>query len=351
MKNLVLERSAIKNNIDVVREKAGSAVIYAVLSGNGYGAGLVDLARVLRDNGVNHFAVTECRDAAALRKAGFVDEEVLMLRSTAVREELEELLDLNVVCAVGSYDAGVALNAIAEERSTVAEAHVQIDTGMGFGGFLTSEPEKLLSIYQYLPNVAISGTFTQFHAAGSIDTQLGEFKGAVEKIHAAGLETGILHAAGSSVLMSGRAPELDAVRVGSAFLGRCRRHRNDRLQTVGRGEATLEEVRWLPKGHTVGNEQLVTLRRPTRVAVLPVGYQNGLGVGDPRRSGLWDTLRRWWASRRLTVRVNGQRARVLGRPGAVETVIDVTELKCDVGDTASFEVNPLYAQGLTRQYR
>ena len=50
-----------------------------------------------------------------------------------------------------------------------AEAHVLIDTGQalafsyqawGFGGFLSSEPQKLLSIYHYLPNVAITGTYT-----------------------------------------------------------------------------------------------------------------------------------------------------------------------------------------------
>ena len=70
-----------------------------------------------------------------------------MLRSTTDREELEKLIDLNVVCTVGSAETGMALNGVAEARSTVAEAHIQVDTGMGFGGFLTGEPDKILSVY------------------------------------------------------------------------------------------------------------------------------------------------------------------------------------------------------------
>ena len=48
MKTLVIEREAVKNNIGVIKERAGEAVIYAVLTGDGQGAGLVELARLLR---------------------------------------------------------------------------------------------------------------------------------------------------------------------------------------------------------------------------------------------------------------------------------------------------------------
>ena len=72
------------------------------------------------------------------------------------RQELERLVDLNVVCTISSVDTGMALNALAENRSTVVEAHIQVDTGMGFGGFLVGEPEKILLAYRSLPNVALS---------------------------------------------------------------------------------------------------------------------------------------------------------------------------------------------------
>jgi alanine racemase len=275
--------------------KGGSAVIYAVLAADASGAGLTEMAEILRGEGIGRFAVSEPEEAAALREAGFVDEEILMLRSTTDREELERLLDLNAICTIGSYDTGVALNALAEARATVAEAHLQVDTGMGFGGFLSGEPEKILSMYRYLPNVALSGIYTQIHGKRhgehTAADQVEEFQKVTKIIHEAGFETGVVHAAGSYALMRYPFAALDGVRVGSAFLGRGRRRKDDGLCRVGYGEAALNEVRWLPKGHMVGNDVPVMLKKPTRVAVLPVGYQNGLGMSWRRDEGLVAALR------------------------------------------------------------
>ena len=355
MKTLVIEREAVKNNIGVIKERAGEAVIYAVLTGDGQGAGLVELARLLREEGIGRFAVSEPAEAAALRRAGFVEEEILMLRPTVDRAELEQLIDLNVVCTVGSADTGMALNGAAEARSTVVEAHIQVDTGMGFGGFLVGEPEKILLAYRSLPNVALSGIYTQLHAARPGDPeakrQLDQFHKVLDAVHAAGFETGLVHAAGSFALLHDATARLDGVRAGSAILGRCRRTKNDGLKTVGYGVAPLSEVRWLPKGHTVGTDKPIVLKKPTRVAVLPVGYQNGFGVVRTRELGFWAMFRRWRRNKKRTVRIGDQRARLLGPIGATETLLDVTNLRCSAGDGAIFEIDPLFAKGFQREYK
>ena len=88
MRKLVIETSAVKNNLAVIKKKAGGAVIYGVLSGNAGGAGIEAMASLLRSEGIGRFAVAEVSEAEALRKAGFVDEEIHMLRATTDREEL-----------------------------------------------------------------------------------------------------------------------------------------------------------------------------------------------------------------------------------------------------------------------
>ena len=354
MRKLIIEKNAVKQNIQVVKSHAGKSAIYGVLTGDGGGAGAAQLARLLRAEGIGRFAVGEVSEAEAIRKAGFVDEEILMLRSTLDREELERLVDLNVVCTVSSVDTGLALNALAENRSTVAEAHIQVDTGMGFGGFLVGEPEKILLAYRSLPNVALSGIYTQIHAtrrAQEVQEQLDQFERVQKEIHAAGFETGVVHAAGSYALLHTDFARLDAVRAGSVLLGRCRRSRDDKLAAVGHGEVSLTELRWLPKGHTVGTGRTVTLRKPTRVALLPVGYQNGFGVERPREKGLWAALERWRRERHRLVRINGQKAPVIGQIGATETLVNVTHLKCSASDTAVFDLDPLFARGVVREYR
>ena len=194
MRKLVIEKGAVRANMAVVRKRAQGAALYGVLTGDGGGAGLTAMARILRDEGVGRFAVGSVEEAQELREAGFVDEEILMLRATVDREELERLVDLNVVCTISSVDTGLALNAVAENRSTVAEAHIQVDTGMGFGGFLVGEPEKILLAYRSLPNVALSGIYTQLHTSpkGSeqeVSAQLKQFHQVLDAIHAAGLDT------------------------------------------------------------------------------------------------------------------------------------------------------------------
>ena len=173
----------------------------------------------------------------------------------------------------------------------------------------------------------------------------------VEAIRAAGFETGVVHAAGSYALLHCADARLDGVRAGSALLGRCRRVHGDGLYRVGYGEVGIEETRWLPKGHTVGSARPVVLRRPTRVAVLPVGYQNGFGVERPRASGFWALWRWWRQSRQRTVRIGNQRARIIGSIGATETILNVTDVKCSAGDVATFDLDPLYARGVHIEYR
>ena len=355
MRKLVIDKAAVKHNLSVIKERAAGAVIYGVLTGDGGGAGIVPMAQLLRAEGIGRFAVYDVKEAEKLRQAGFEDEEILMLRSTTDREELERLVDLNVVCSISSVDTGLALNALAENRSTVVEAHIQVDTGMGFGGFLVGEPEKILLAYRSLPNVALAGIYTQLHAARVNDPeteqQLSQFAQVLDTIHKAGFETGMIHAAGSFALLHNESARMDGVRAGSAILGRCRRTRDDGLTTVGFGEVPLAEVRWLPKGHTVGTDKPIILRRPTRVAVLPVGYQNGFGVVRPRETGLWAALRQWRRGQRRTVRVGGDRVRLLGPVGATEILLDVTGVKCSSGDLAVFEIDPLFARGFIREYR
>ena len=287
MKQLVFERSAIKHNTAIIQERAGSAVIFAVLVGDAYGAGLIELAKLLREEGIAHFAVEEAEDVARLRQAGFAQEPILMLRSTTNRDELVELLNQRAICTIGSYETGTALNAVAEELGVKAEAHVLIDTGMGFGGFLSSEPQKLLSIYHYLPNVAITGTYTHLCAyAGDTTRQMAVFQSVLDTIQSAHLNPGLVHAAGSSALMNGTDTCLGAVRVGSAFLGACRtQKRGSQLRPVYHGEAILDTVRWLPRG------TLWAMRSSPSCAVLPAwalfrwGISTVLASSVPARAG------------------------------------------------------------------
>lgn len=351
MKRLVIDIAAIRYNISVIRERAGASVIYGALTGDGYGIGLLELAGILRENGIDRFAVNSTDDARTLREGGFETEEILMLHSTMDPQNIETMLKLNVVFTIGSQEAGELLNKLAGKKGQLAKAHILIDTGMGFGGFLPQEREKLLSLYQYLPYIEPTGVYTHLYAAGNdITASLDRFSSALDVIRMAGFDPGMCHAASSSALMTYGHTQLSAVRVGSAVLGQCRSKKSADLKECCHGEATLDSVRWLPKGSTIGNEQLATFRQDTRVAIIPVGYLNGFGQEHSKQFSLLARAGSWVNQHMRSVTINGQQAKIIGKVRATETAIDVSDIQCQPGDIARFDIDPLFAQGLERYF-
>jgi alanine racemase len=353
VKCLVIDKRVIRNNLRVVKDRANGVEIIADLCANAQGMGLVETARLLRDEGVRSFAVSDYTDAGRLRENGFGEERIMVLRSTADPSELAGLIDLGVICTVGSYEAAVAINGIAQARKTVAEVQIKIDTGLGRYGFLSTETEQIASIYKYLSNIAVVGTFTTFSAswknAKLTFEQMETFNSVLDKLTDMGLEPGLAHACDSSALFKYEFDMMDAVRVGDALSGRAPGKAIPGLAKVGFIEAGIEEVGWFPKGRRIGGERGSTIKRPTKVAVMSVGYYHGFGVSNHAGGARsFDIFRR---KRPLSVRINGQRARVLGDVGLMHTLADVTDIECTVGDIAVMDVDPANVKGLPRSYR
>lgn len=363
MKVYVVEREALSENIEFLKARAGETPIWAVLKGNGYGIGIIPFAKLLAEHGIKQFCVTELREASALRESGFENEPILMLRETVDPAELNQLLDLHVILTVGSVECAAVVNGIAASRADMAEVHLKLDTGMGRYGFQPSEADKMISVYEYMKNIVVSGIYTHFHSAFSNDMatkrQFAAFQAVVSHIQEAGYETGVVHCCNSSAFL--RFPEMccGGVRLGSAFLGRLSFPHNFPLKKIGYMEATIETLRWLPKEQTVGYGATWRAKEPTKAAVISVGWYNGFGAdrcNDVFRfrdcaRGIFQNLKRMIFRHSIIVTVNGHNCRVLGHIGMVHAVIDVTDIACAVGDRVICQVNPLTLKGVKIQYR
>lgn len=363
MKAYIVDRAALSKNIQTIRNAAGDSVVWAVLKGNGYGLGILPMARMMHDNGIDHFAVTEVKEAEALRDGGYANDTILMLRSTANRDEINALLDMNVILSIGSYDTAVAVNGVAGERADIAEVHLNVDTGMGRYGFLPSETDKMISVFEYMKNLAVSGIYTHFHSAfcshKATKDQFALFMHTVEQLRTAGYETGMVHCCNSAAFLLHPEFKLDAVRIGSAFLGRCAGAEKLGLARIGYAETRIEEIRWLPKGQTVGYGAGFVAKAPIRTAVFDIGYFNGFTpdaendlyrVRDSLR-GMWKHFKNIFVRRWIIVTVNGHKCRILGHIGMVHAVADVTDIPCAVGDKVVVQIAPLHVKGMKIAYR
>ena len=361
MKTLLVETNKIRANLETIKTRAGKAQVIAVLKANAYGLGLREMAQLCREASIRRFAVTEPEDAVRLRDWGFGEEEIIVLRSTANADEIRQILQSGATATVGSYDAALALNGLAESEGIVCDVHIKVDTGMGRYGFLPTEIDRILSIYRYLTNLHVTGTYTHyanaFKSAKKTQLQLDAFLGVVEKIRAAGFEPGMLHASNSEAMFGCKTDNLDAVRIGSALLGRVRVRSG--LRRVGYCEAAIDEVRWLPAGHTTGYGAAWKAKKPTQIAVIPVGWYHGFTCETGHdifrfRDCLRDALgavKRMIFKKKIYVTINGKKCPVLGHVGMLHTTVDVTKVNCKLGDKAILEINPTQIRGMEIEFR
>lgn len=360
MKAYVVETAALTENLRILREKAQGTPIYGVIKGNGYGLGLTRLASALKEGGIDRFAVTDVRDVITLRQQGF-QEEILMLEGTCLADELELLLSQGAVATVGNLACAKAMDKAAEAAGKKFPCHLKIDTGMGRFGFLPEDTEAIDSVME-MEHLEVQGIYTHFHTAFASEeatrSQFAAFKAVCERLEGMGYSL-IRHCCNSSAFLKYPEMHLDAVRLGSAILGRLSFPGNLGLTKLGWCEAPVELVRTLPKGHTVGYGAAWKAKRETTIAICGVGYFHGFGAEkgndlfrfrDCVRGGL-GYVKAFLKKKAIYVTVKGKSARVLGHIGMVGTVMDVTGMDVQPGDTVRLEINPLLQKELDIIYR
>lgn len=360
MKRFVIEREKLAENARKIQQRAGVPVI-AVLKADGYGFGMAQMAEVLAAEGITMFAVTEPEDAVKLRELGYTEQDILVMRSTAMADEAYTVVQANAIATVGSPEAAQCLDEVAQGCGVQARAHIKLDTGMGRYGFLVDQYEEIKKVYTACAGIQVTGIYTHFHSAfaneAATRAQYKQLCDITDRLKADGIDCGLRHAANSSGLYCYDDLMLDAVRVGSAFTGRIPAKTPTGLNRLGYLESRVIELRTVPKGHTVGYGAGYVTKAPTRIAVVPVGYTDGFSV--EKKKDLYrprDVLRYMVGELRngrgkgaIYITVNGQRARVLGHVGLCHVSVDVTGLDVHNGDVAILDVNPLYLSPLVEK--
>ena len=226
MKSVVVNKEDLRYNIEKIKEYINNssqkkAKIIAVVKGNGYGLGIVELTNFLIDNGIDFFAVATVEEAVQLRNAG-IKAKILMLSSTAIDEDVKLLVENDIILTIGSAKSAEIAEKVGNDLNKKIKAHLKIDTGFGRYGFIYSNTDEIIYNVSKLKNVKIEGTFTHFSNAYYDDNytklQFERFMNCVKILNENKIETGMLHVCNTSAFIKFPQMHLDAVRIGSGFL-------------------------------------------------------------------------------------------------------------------------------------
>lgn len=323
-----IDAGAVRDNLVQFRERLGDATsVGAVVKSNAYGHGMLEVARLAELGGVDWLCVNNVEEAVALRKAGR-RSKILVLGYIEIAH-LDAVVEYDLRPVVYNVATVRRLSELAAGRDREVGLHVKIETGTFRQGVLQHDLGAFVDEIRELPGLRVEGVTTHF--ANIEDTtqhefaesQIAAFTYACEQVQASVPRPVVRHAACSAAALLFTRTHLDMARIGISLYGLWP-SRETYVSCLDRGKPALElrpaltwktrvaQIKDLPEGAFVGYGCSWRATRPSRIAVLPVGYFEGYDRG---------------LSNVAHVLLRGRRAPIRGRVCMNMCMVDVTDIE------------------------
>jgi alanine racemase len=329
----------LKENLEIVRrhvnaDKGTDKKVLAVVKADAYGHGAVPVAHALEQGGVDALGVCCVAEGVELREGG-VRAPIVVLTGFFPGEE-PELVEHDITPGITDIAQVEKLEQTARQAGRKLNCHVKIDSGMGRLGVPPSDVQQLIDALKKAESLELEGLFTHFSSSENFtspraDEQLACFESARQQLAAAGLTPPLVHLANTGATIARPETWGTMVRPGSVLYGFLsffqfpegqdrteELHAKVPVKPVMTLKARIFQVKNYEPGSAVGYGGRFVAERPSRIAVLPIGY------GDGWRRGL---------SGKCQVLVRGEFAPMVGTIGMDLTAVDVTGISgAEAGD-------------------
>lgn len=309
----------LKHNVKVLRNVMPDGCrLMAVVKANAYGHGAVNVSRYLNKIGIESFAVATIDEGIELRRKG-IRGEILVLGYTDV-SRARELSRYRLIQTVIDYDYAQMLN---NQKHTL-QVHVKVDTGMHRLGISNEDIDKIAEVF-HMDKLHVGGIYTHLNAADDLsdeavrytEGQIEKFYWVLDELKKRNITIPKIHIQSSYGLLNYPHLRCDYARIGIALYG-CLSTIDDRtrlrvdLRPVLTLRSKVAMIKEVAAGDGVGYGMDFYVSRNSRVAVLPLGYADGL----PRNlSGGFNK-----------VLIHGFKVPIIGRICMDQLLIDVTDV-------------------------
>ncbi len=313
-----IDLAALRHNLAQVRSLVGrSTSILAVVKSDAYGHGMVAVARELENQGVDYLGVSTCREAVTLRDQG-IKAPVLLLLGVE-EDEFSTVIQHGLTPVLYRSDIAHMISSAALAAGVQVPVHLKIDSGMGRLGVPYTEAEEFFKSIRPLEGIRVEGLLSHFASADEHDKsfsllQLERFRQVLAQAKGMGLAFRYAHIANSAGVIDLPDSHLQLVRPGLMLYGAPPSQELRRpisLRPVMTLKTRVLQLKEVDSGSPIGYGCTYITSRPSRIATLPVGYDDG-----------YDRL----LSNRGEVLVCNCRAPVVGRVSMCLITVDVTKV-------------------------
>jgi alanine racemase len=326
LKNLAYNLNQVKKALS-----AGTRIL-ATIKADGYGHGLLPVARKLTACGVDYFGVASIDEGIKLRSAGIKDP--ILILGLIFEEDFRVVFQYKLTPTICSGDQALELDRCGCRLGQRIKVHIKVDTGMGRIGVDLPEAKKLICRINKLKFVEIEGLFTHFPLA-DIDRKFTErqvnlLSKLCSQLEIEGVHIPLIHAANSMGLLAFPESHFNMVRPGLVLYGLYpQKALQVKLKPVLSLKTKIIYLKKVNKGSGISYGHSYVASKRTSIVTLPIGY----GDGYPRNlSNIGPVL------------IRGKRFKVSGRICMDQIMVDVGNLKVRVGD----EVVLIGSQGKLR---
>ncbi|MCR4404873.1 MAG: alanine racemase [Candidatus Acetothermia bacterium] len=323
-----VDLSRLERNIGIVKEKlAGEARLLFVVKADAYGHGAGPVALKAQAAGVDALGVANLEEALQLRRAG-VGLPILVLGLSHPHHLpiLAQLGELEIAITIAGLDFARALDREATRLGTRPKVQVKVDTGLGRIGVMAEEVLSFFRSLRQFKRLQVEGVFSHLSVATSPRpedreytlVQIERFHDALERLDRAGLLPPQRHISNSAGLI-GYFDEVTSgyfnmVRPGVLLYGypELEAGWTSLIRPVMSLRTWVVATRAIPRGAYIGYGRSYRTPRPSRIAIIPVGYADGL---DSRLSNRGEVV------------ICGRRAPIVGRISMDQATVDVTHLR------------------------
>jgi alanine racemase len=296
----------------------------AVVKADAFGHGAVPVARTAIAHGAQALGVTTAQEAIALRDAGVTAPILSWLNPPGA--ELGDAVARDVTFAVADRALLDAVAAAAAATGVVAQVHLHVDTGMARDGAPEVAWRSLCERareHEQAHRVRVTGVMGHLARAAEPDDPsnrraVDTLQHAIVVARAHGFGPLVRHLAATAGALDLPSTRFDLLRVGAGLYG-IDPSGGRRLRRALRLTAPIVLARDVDAGTGVGYGHTYVTPAPTRLALVPVGYADGV---PPAAAG------------RAQVQVRGRRCPVVGAVSMDQTVIDVGDLPVEAGEIA-----------------